>query len=441
MASPNFRAIIVGGGPVGLIAAHIFTKAELDFVVLEKGSTVYPDLGASLALWPQTFRTLDQLDLLDVFNAIKSELGHRTVLTKDGKAYRESNSFDYVQSMHGYSPSMFHRRDLLKAFYDSLTPESKTKILTGKRVTSIESNAAGVVVRCDDGTVESGSIVIGADGAHSKTRQLMRDLALARSLKATVNAEKPYKTTYRVMFGNAPIPDQIHSGEIFESHGQDTSSQLFVGNERMWFFIYQRLATPKDKATSYTEKDMMEYAEQLGDLHLTEGLSLREVFATRNNAGLTDLEEGVVEHWAWDRIVLVGDAAHKVTPNLGWGFNSGVQDLISLSNELRRLVHQNQEGASLQTKDFEVVFTEYQKQRMEVMTKVTDISGQITRSSTWTNSISYFLDRYFFSWVDFERLLSRFVMAPIVSQSLVLDFLRESHFRQGQVPWINKPRV
>lgn len=65
MADQNpFRVIIVGGGLVGLTAAHIFSKAEIDFVILEKHESVTSTFGTTLAVWPQMFRIFDQLGLL-----------------------------------------------------------------------------------------------------------------------------------------------------------------------------------------------------------------------------------------------------------------------------------------------------------------------------------------------------------------------------------------
>ncbi len=74
METPKpFRAVIVGGGLVGLSAAHIFSKAGIDFVLLEKHDTPLIELGATLALWPQASRIFDQLGLLE---SLEPSLGY-----------------------------------------------------------------------------------------------------------------------------------------------------------------------------------------------------------------------------------------------------------------------------------------------------------------------------------------------------------------------------
>ncbi len=90
MAKSQFKAIIVGGGPVGLVAAHAFARAGIDFVLLEKGASVYPDLGASLALWPMTLRVLDQLGILERLRPIMTRLEHFHISTDDGEMFNET---------------------------------------------------------------------------------------------------------------------------------------------------------------------------------------------------------------------------------------------------------------------------------------------------------------------------------------------------------------
>jgi 2-polyprenyl-6-methoxyphenol hydroxylase-like FAD-dependent oxidoreductase len=89
----GFKVIIVGGGPVGLIAAHILYMAGIDIVLLEKYHTVTPEPGSSLVIWPQTVRILDQLRILDSLEPIMNPLEDKTVLTHKGEVYLDNSSF------------------------------------------------------------------------------------------------------------------------------------------------------------------------------------------------------------------------------------------------------------------------------------------------------------------------------------------------------------
>lgn len=74
MASKAFKAIIVGGGPVGLTAAHSLSRANLDFVVLEQRPKVVLDAGSNLVLLPIGLRVLSQLGLLSAIEAASSPM-------------------------------------------------------------------------------------------------------------------------------------------------------------------------------------------------------------------------------------------------------------------------------------------------------------------------------------------------------------------------------
>lgn len=70
----NFKVVVVGGGPVGLILAHVLSKAGIDYVVLEGRPEVVKDVGASLVLGTDSMRVLSQLGLLDKARAASCEI-------------------------------------------------------------------------------------------------------------------------------------------------------------------------------------------------------------------------------------------------------------------------------------------------------------------------------------------------------------------------------
>ncbi|KAI1375632.1 hypothetical protein F4677DRAFT_421914 [Hypoxylon crocopeplum] len=87
MANNNFRVIVIGGGPVGMIAAHALSKAGIDFIVLERRPVIAEDVGASLVLHAHGMRALAQFGLYDRLKEISAPGGTIWTNTDDGRVY------------------------------------------------------------------------------------------------------------------------------------------------------------------------------------------------------------------------------------------------------------------------------------------------------------------------------------------------------------------
>lgn len=97
MASKNFKVIVVGGGPVGLTAAHALTHAKIDFVVLERRPSIVELVGASLVLLPHGMRVLGQLGLFDGLKSISTPLNQVTRGDHNGKDIGIFGFFEHLK--------------------------------------------------------------------------------------------------------------------------------------------------------------------------------------------------------------------------------------------------------------------------------------------------------------------------------------------------------
>lgn len=89
----QFRAVIVGGGPVGLTAAHSFALAGIDFIVLEARDTCAPDAGASIVLNPASLRIFHQLGLEDQARRASAEHERALLVSYGGKTRKDVRPF------------------------------------------------------------------------------------------------------------------------------------------------------------------------------------------------------------------------------------------------------------------------------------------------------------------------------------------------------------
>lgn len=81
----GFRAVIVGGGPVGLGLAHMLDRAGIDYVLLERRPTVLEESGFGLAFYPHGVRLLDQLGMLDEARRLYLPMRDKTTFAPDGR--------------------------------------------------------------------------------------------------------------------------------------------------------------------------------------------------------------------------------------------------------------------------------------------------------------------------------------------------------------------
>lgn len=94
---------------------------------------------------------------------------------------------------------------------------------------------------------------------------------------------------------------------------------LVVGQEKQTMFfvcLKQRFATSWPQRQRFTQEETERIAESLASVSINDYLLFGEIWGKKEYGYLCSVEEGVFSHWHFGRMVLVGDAAHKV-PDLG----------------------------------------------------------------------------------------------------------------------------
>ena len=92
-----FRAVIIGGGPVGLAAAHALHLAGIDFELLERRAEIVEDLGASLVISPATLRVFHQFGILDHLLAVGGEIIHHRSYDREGNIFYDSRLYSVLR--------------------------------------------------------------------------------------------------------------------------------------------------------------------------------------------------------------------------------------------------------------------------------------------------------------------------------------------------------
>jgi len=307
-----------------------------------------------------------------------------------------------------------------------------------KKVRSVTTTPSSATVHCVDGTSYTGTIILGADGAHSLVRAQMHTLARQSPSNppSQVNEDHPFLTTYRSLWIRFPTQADLQPGNANETHGVDCAIQLFAGEETSVIGMYERLPQPTTERLHFSAADEEAFIRRWGGLPLSPKLTVQDAYDSRVQSGLVSLEEGVVSNWSWERIVLVGDAAHKFTPSTGAGCNNGMVDVVALVNELSRVASPTTSQGGPSMGAIKEAFKVYQDKRFEEVVAGCAGASRATATATWKNAVFKFVDVHVMSK---QRMVKYFMekQAPSIAATPALEFVKGGELPEGKVPWVH----
>ncbi|KAG0333827.1 hypothetical protein BG004_000679, partial [Podila humilis] len=321
MANTNdLRITIVGGGIGGLTLANALERAGIDYIILEKSTTIRA-LGSSLGLDASSLGVMEQLNLLDDFYAASKPVRYFNFYneqsTQNGRL-----DFSDLEEIGGYPAIILDR----PAFYSILLKNiPKEKIVYGKRVLAITQDDEGATAACSDGSKYLSDIIVGADGAYSAVRQ-----SLYRELKAqgrlSLNDDKPLGYDQHCLVGVSEPLDPLKYPVL---NGKTTDFEIVIPKSDPFYTIYMPLTdnrmswaviqnvTKGDaktgdsfKFSEWTPAAAMEMADfvrhQPSPFH---GSTLGDIIdkTPKDLISKIMLEEKFFECWYHGRVVLLGD--------------------------------------------------------------------------------------------------------------------------------------
>jgi 2-polyprenyl-6-methoxyphenol hydroxylase-like FAD-dependent oxidoreductase len=297
------RVIVVGGGIGGLSATIAMRREGHDVVTLEQTAVVEP-IGAGITLFDNAMRALDTLGVADAVRNAGSAVADSAILTQHGRplAHLPLDLLDGAVAIH--------RGELQAALL-----RAAGSIQLGARVTSIDQTADGVVATLADGSREHGDLLIGADGLRSVVRRY-------------VAPATPRYAGYTAWRGVSPA--MTTPGHLSESWGVGERFGIVdIGSGTYWFAT----KNAPEREPEQADRRKTEIAERFGHWHDPIGAVLD---ATPESAMLRNdvyfLEP--LASWSKGRLVLLGDAAHAITPGVGQGAAQAIEDAVSLAAEI-----------------------------------------------------------------------------------------------------------
>lgn len=207
---------------------------------------------------------------------------------------------------------MFSRPNVLRVLSSNI-PEPEKHLRTSATVTSVTMSGDGVEVNLADGTMERGSIVVGADGTHSKLRR-----ALVGDNPSALGGQAGFSThKFKILYGRSVTIEKMRGtmGMFYTRHGPGWFMQYACEEDMAYWGFYER--QDSDRAAGYgnfTQQDVEDmFAKYRDEVYNDDlGVTVGEIFDSRVFAWMDWMDEGCSEKWYHDRAVFIGDASAKV---------------------------------------------------------------------------------------------------------------------------------
>ncbi len=321
--------LVIGGGIAGPAIALFLKKAGFQPVVFEAYEHA-SDIGGGLQVAPNGMRVLGQLGLAEPMLKQGVESAEFCFENQHGKVL--ACIPNGPASRYGL-PSVFISRAVLHATLLSELERQQIPIQYAKRLKGIVSNGSGVTAEFADGSRAEGTILIGADGIHSQTRRIVFP-----------EAPSPFYTGLMVVGGfakdaalqPAEAKFQSRAHMIYGTNGffgygyHDAADPTTV----MWWSHQQRSEEPSVEELRSASPEVL--WKQLTNQHRGWAEPVPTILrgAQRILSGpIYDLQD--LKTWSKGRVVLIGDAAHAISPHAGQGVSLALEDAICLAKCLR----------------------------------------------------------------------------------------------------------
>ncbi|KAH7344365.1 hypothetical protein BKA66DRAFT_375049, partial [Pyrenochaeta sp. MPI-SDFR-AT-0127] len=423
------KVLIAGGSISGLTLANILERIGIDYLVLEKYDTIAPDLGASIGIFANGFRILDQLGCYDAINAlIEGADSFESLGMRNEHGQLISNvmkASQHLQQRLAYAPVFVDRQMLIRILYDNL--RDRTKVLTAKGVEQVEHVPGGVRVQTKGGDIFSGEILVGADGIHSTVRREMWRLAdQTHPGHFPLSDRTEAATNYCCIFGISMPNEKFPKFSSQQVMGRGYSYLVATGpNHRIYWFLFKKLPNTVhglyEKIPRYTEAERDGLAAEHAKDALNEQLCFGELYSTRTTATLQALPEVVFSKWHFGRITTIGDAAHKFNPIGGQGGNTAIEDAAVLSNCLIKLAKPGSKDFEFSDANVTDAFKHMESLRQERVRVLMRISHGLQSMQAMENFAMRVIAKYIIPWSDKDSVLE--LLSSSVRPAAKLDMI------------------
>lgn len=328
------RVLVVGCGIGGATLAYALRRNDVDVHCVEiKPST--PTTGAGICLLHNAVRALGSIGLADA--CLESGLPFQV--------FKQYDSTGRLLASNPAPPGCGMKRPELARILESAAAAAGARLEKGVTVSDLVDRGPAVEVTFSDGRQASYDLVVAADGAYSK----LREMVFGPGFKVRFAGQSAWRF-------NAPRPAEVDGFCLFRSaDGRRTVGALPTSKESCYLFFLENspehLHMPDDQLHVLLHDRLDGFSapvirDSLAHLKDPAQASFRPFDITL-----------VPAPWHRGRVVLIGDAAHSPTPQMTSGGGMAIEDAIVLAESLEHHANVPEALAAHNERRFERVKT------------------------------------------------------------------------------------
>ena len=332
--------LVAGGGIGGLAAALALTRQGFHVKVLEQAPEI-GEIGAGIQLGPNAFHAFDALGVGDKTRA-RAVYTDYMVMHDAIDEYQVGKipTGEAFLKRFGNPYAVIHRVDVHMSLLEGAQETGKVEILTSTRAAQIEQDANGATVIDQNGKAHRGLALIGADGVKSMVRaQYVNDPARVTG-----------HVVYRAVVDKKDFPENLqwNAASIWVGPNCHLVHDPLRGGEQ--YNVVVTFHSRKQEEWGVTEGSKEEVQSYFQDI-CPKARQLIDLPKSWKRWATADREP--IGRWSFDRVTLLGDAAHPTTQYMAQGACMALEDAVTLGEALRK--HDN---------DFAKAFDLYQRARV-----------------------------------------------------------------------------
>jgi 2-polyprenyl-6-methoxyphenol hydroxylase-like FAD-dependent oxidoreductase len=343
---------IVGGGIGALTLAVALQRRGYHVTVYENATNIQP-LGAGLGLAANAVKALSDIGISEDILAKGKIIRKLLIKDSQGNVLSETDSEKISERYGVINNFSIHRADLHQVLLQKILPGT---IQLGKGCIDFRQHTSGVTLLFQDGSSIDADYVIACDGIHSIFRKKLIPGSAPRFAGYTC---------WRAVIDN--VPPDFNFEDVVEMWGAGSRFGIvpLAGKRVYWFACLNASANDPQKRAYKIENLLQEFSTFRDPVSK---VLLRTTTEQLIWSDIVDLAP--IKKFAFGNIVLMGDAAHATTPNMGQGACMAIEDAAVLANCLDEYNSPDE------------AFMQFQKRRIARTTKIVKTSwamGQVAQ--------------------------------------------------------------